>query len=210
MFRRWQPDLLIFDPLFKLELLMHWLLPSWLLQPRWSRVYEMPVPKAPPETPDGVAFRWASASDIPLLESQWGEQLVATRLSYGHRAAILVKDEKLIGVAWFATRGYYDVETDTRVTLSFDEAWIYGAWIHRRHRGRGHYARLLRHAGVELRRRGVRHLLFAIDAVNIRAKRVHRRLRAKPIGHLFGVRLAFYNAYRFRREPLIPRASGET
>jgi hypothetical protein len=88
MFRRWQPDLLLFDPLYKVETLMHRLLPSWLLQPRWCRVYEMPIPKGPPEESDTVAFRWASAADTALLESQFRERLISTRLSYGHRAAI--------------------------------------------------------------------------------------------------------------------------
>jgi predicted GNAT family acetyltransferase len=204
MVRRWQPELLLFDPLYKAELLMHRLLPSWFLQPRWRRIYEMPVTKEPPHKADAVDFRWASAADTHLLESYHGEQLTTARLSYGHRAAILVKNDKLIGVAWFATRSYYDVDTQTRVTLSFDEAWIYGVWIHRRYRRRGLYADLLRHAGVELRRRGIRQLLFAIDAFNIRSRRLHQRLLAKPIGHLYGVRLAFFNAYRFHRE-LVPR-----
>lgn len=216
MFRRWQPDLLIFDLLHPLVTLLHCLLPTWLLRPRWSRVYEMPLPRAVPASTDAepkrslsageIEFRWATAADSPLLESRFGERLISTRLSYGHRAAVLVKGKKLIGIAWFATRGYYDVATGTRVTLSFDEAWIYGAWIHRRYRGCGLYSHLLRSASVELRRRGVRHLLFANDAINIRSKRVHRKLHAKPIGRLYGVRLAFYNAYRFHREPVTPRA----
>ncbi len=165
----------------------------------------MPVPKEPPCHAETVEFRWASPSDIPLLESQLGEKRTTARLSYGHRAAIFVQDNQLVGIAWFATRNYYDVDTATRVTLSFDEAWIYGVWIHRKHRKRGLYRDLLRHAGLELRRRGIRQLLFAIDAVNIRSKRLHRRLSAKPIGHLFGVRLPFYNAYRFHREPMGPK-----
>ena len=205
MFRRWQPDLLLLVPLYQLEMLMHRLFPFWLLQPRWRRVYEMPVPKNPTDH-DGVEFRWAAAADIPLLEAQLGERLTATRLSYGHRAAILVKDAKLIGIVWFATRGYYDIDTGTRVTLSFDEAWVYGAWIQRRHRGRGLYRHLLQQAGIELRRRGVRHLLLAIDAMDVRSQRVHRRLQAQRVGHLFGVQLAFYKAYRFHREPLLRRA----
>ena len=205
MFRRWQPDLLILVPLYKLETLMHRLFPSWLLQPRWCRVYEMPVPQdAVPCA--GIEFRWAAAADLPLIEARLDERLTATRLSYGHRAAILVKDTKLIGIAWFATRGYYDVDTDTRVTLSFDEAWLYGVWIQRRHRGRGLYRHLLQQAGIELRRRGVRRLLLAIDAIDVRSQRVHRRLRAQRVGHLFGVQLAFYKAYRFHREPLLPKA----
>lgn len=184
---------------------MRRLFPCWLLQPCWRRVYEMPVPKSPTDC-EGVEFRWATAADLPLIEAQLGERLTSTRLSYGHRAAILVKDSQLIGIAWFATRGYYDTDTGTRVTLSFDEAWVYGAWIQRRHRGRGLYRHLLQQAGVELRRRGMRHLLFAIDATDIRSQRVHRRLDAERVGHLFGVRLAFYRAYRFHREPLLRRA----
>src|SRR5690606_6407059 len=128
MFRRWQPDLLVLVPLYQLEKLMRRLFPCWLLQPCWRRVYEMPVPKSPTDR-EGVEFRWATAADLPLIEAQLGERLTSTRLSYGHRAAILVKDSQLIGIAWFATRGYYDTDTGTRVTLSFDEAWVYGAWI---------------------------------------------------------------------------------
>jgi GNAT superfamily N-acetyltransferase len=202
MFRRWQPDLLIFDPLYKAELLMHRLLPSWFLQPRWCRIYQMPVSKEPLDPCGAVAFRWATAADIPLLESRLGEKLTTARLTCGHRAVIAVKDDKLVGVAWFATRSYYDCDTTMRITLSFDEAWIYGVWIHRSQRKHGLYNQLLQYAGVELRRRGVRQLLFAIDAINVRSRRLHRRLSAKPIGYLVGLRFPFYQAYRFHREPL--------
>jgi len=206
MFRRFQPDLLIYDFLFRLEKLMHWIVPKWMLHPRWSRVYEMPVPRQEPAENNAIEFRWATAEDIGLLESQFGEQVTSTRLSYGHRAAILVKDGKLIGAAFFATRGYYDIDTGTRITLSFDETWIYGAWIHRRHRGKGFYSMLLRYAAIDLRHRGVRELLFAIDLFNVRAKRIHRSMGAVPIGKIYGVRLANYNAYRYTRIPFAQRS----
>lgn len=206
MFRRFQPDLLIYDFLFRLEMLMHRFLPKWMLHPRWSRVFEMPVPRQEPTTKQGIEFRWATAEDIGILEFQFGEEVTSTRLSYGHRAAILVKDGKLIGAAYFATRGYYDVDTGTRVTLSFDETWIYGVWIQRRHRGKGLYTMLLRNAAVDLRHRGVRQMLFAIDLLNVRAKRIHRSMGAIPIGKIYGVRLAKYNAYRYTRIPFAQRS----
>jgi predicted GNAT family acetyltransferase len=166
----------------------------------------MPVPRQEPIPKDCVEFRWAKAEDIVLLESQFGEKVTSTRLSYGHRAAILVKDGKLIGAAFFATRGYYDIDTGTRVTLSFDETWIYGAWIQRRHRGQGLYSLLLRGAADDLRFRGVRQMLFAIDLLNVRAKRIHRSMGAVPIGKIYGVRLATFNAYRYTRIPFAQRS----
>jgi len=206
MFRRFQPDLLIFDFLFRLEILMHRILPQWMLHPRWSRVYEMPVPRCEPVTHQEIEFRWATTEDITLLESQFGEEATSTRLSYGHRAAILVKDGKLIAAAYFATRGYYDIDTGTRVTLSFDETWVYGAWVHRRYRGKGLYSMLLRNAAIDIRHRGVRQLLFAIDILNVRAKRIHRSMGAVPIGKIYGVRLAKYNIYRYTRIPFAQRS----
>jgi predicted GNAT family acetyltransferase len=166
----------------------------------------MPVPRGEATTDPGIEFRWATTQDIALLEAQFGEELTSTRLSYGHRAAILVKDGKLIGAAYFATRGYYDIDTGTRVTLSFDETWIYGAWIQRRYRGRGLYSTLLRNAAVDIRHRGVRQLLFAIDLSNVRAKRIHRSMGAVPIGKIYGVRLAKYNIYRYTRIPFAQRS----
>lgn len=185
---------------------MHWILPKWMLHPRWSRVYEMPVPRQAPAIHDEIEFRWSTTEDISLLESQFGEHLTSTRLSYGHRVAILVKGGKLIGAAFFATRGYYDIDTGTRITLSFDETWLYGAWIHRRHRGKGLYKMLLCHAAIDLRHRGVRQMLCAIDLLNVRAKRIHRSMGAVPIGKIYGVRLAKYNIYRYTRIPFAQRS----
>jgi len=206
MFRRFQPDLLIHDALYQVEMITRRILPKWLLHPRWSRVYEMPVPKQKPDGSSDIEFRWATVADTALLESQFGEKAVASRLSFGHRAAILVKDGKLIAAAYFATRGYYDVDTGTRVTLSFDEAWIYASWVQYRHRGQGYYSLLLRYAASDLRRRGIRQLLLAIDTFNIRGKRVHRSMGAVPIGRIYGIRFANINAYRFSRIPFTPRS----
>lgn len=203
---RFQPDLCIFDSLYGMEKSMRRVLPRWLLHPRWSRVYEMPVPRRRSEGLPGVEFRWATPEDAGLLETRFGEKLVAARHSYGHRAAILVKDNQLIGAAYFASRGYYDFDTDTRITLGFDESWLYGSWIRRRYRGQGLYSYLLREASEDLRRRGVTRLMFAIDLLNVRAKRVHRSMRAEPIGRIYGVRLASYNAYRFSRKPFTQKA----
>ncbi len=206
MTRRLQPDLTIFDLLYSMEKSMRRVLPKWLLQPRWSRVYEMPVPRRRGEAISGVEFRWATTDDTALLESRFGDRLVAARQSYGHRAAILVKNDKLVGAAYFANRGYYDFDTETRVTLGFDESWLYGSWIRRRYRGQGLYSYLLREAAEDLRRRGVTRLMFSIDLLNIRAKRIHMAMHAEPIGRIYGVRLAKYNAYRFSRKPFAQRA----
>lgn len=201
MTRRFQPDLYLFDMLYAMETLVRRVVPRWFLHPRWSRVFEMPVPRRPGEGLPGVEFRWATTKDTPLLESHFGEKLVTARHSYGHRAAILVKEQKLVGAAYFASRGYYDFDTDTRITLGFDESWLYGAWIRPGYRGRGLYSYLLREAAGDLRRRGVTRLMFAIATLNIRAKRIHRSMRAEPIGRIYGVRLVNYNAYRFSRKP---------
>jgi hypothetical protein len=210
MICRFQPDLLIYQTLYAAELLFRKWLPRWMLHPRCMRVYEMPVPKLWGDETEafsgGIEFRWATAEDTPLLEKRFGEKVILGRLSYGHRAAILVKDGALIGAAFFASRSFRDIDTDTRIILSFDENWLYGAWIHRKYRNRGNYSRFLRHAGVDLRHRGVRGLLFALDTLDVRSKRIHRRMGAKPIGRIYGVRLAKYNAYRYSRMPFTPRA----
>jgi len=210
MICRFQPDLPIFQTLYGVELLIRRWLPKWILHPRCMRLYEMPVPKLRAGDTDrfseGIEFRWATAEDTPLLEKRFGERVTLRRLSYGHRAAILVKDGGLIGAAYFASRSFRDVDTDTRIILSFDENWLYGAWIHRKYRNRGNYSRLLRHAGEEVRHRGVRGLLLALDMLDVRTKRIHRRMGATPIGRIYGVRLANYNAYRYTRMPLTPRA----
>jgi GNAT superfamily N-acetyltransferase len=206
MFRRFQPDLLIFDFLLRLERAVRFFLPKWMLHPRWTRVYEMPVPRKLPEGRDDIEFRWATTEDIGLLESRFGEEVISTRLSFGHRAAMLVKDGELIGAAFFATRGYYDIDTGTRITLSFDETWMYGAWIHRRHRGHHLYSLLLDHVAVDLRHRGIRQILLALELLNVRAHRLHRAKGAKPIGKIYGVRLANYKIYRYSRIPFIQRS----
>jgi len=209
MICRFQPDLPIFQSLYGAELMLRKWLPKWMLHPRCIRLYEMSVPRLRDDDTDlfgdGVEFRWATVEDTPLLERRFGEEATLTRLSYGHRAAILVKDGELIGAAYFASRSFRDVDTDTRIILSFDENWLYSAWIHRKYRNRGNYSRFLRNAGVDLRRRGVRGLLFAVDMLNVRAKRIHRRMGANPIGRIYGVRLVKYNAYRYSRMPLTPR-----
>jgi GNAT superfamily N-acetyltransferase len=194
---------------YRLETMVHRLVPHWLFHPRCCWLYSMPVQAAPtlaePAASNAASvprFRWATADDRVALEQQAGPEVVKRRLEAGHRAATLWLDKKLIGTAWFARDRYDDDETTTTIALSPNQCWLFASWVDRDHRSQGHYKRIITSAYSELQSNGVSEVLFAVDASNFMSQAAHRSLGAKLAGSLIGLRILGLPFYRVRHRSL--------
>jgi GNAT superfamily N-acetyltransferase len=194
---------------YRLETLVHRIVPHWLFHPRCCWLYSMPV-RALPKLAEAAAsnaasvprFRWATADDRVVLEQQAGPEVVRRRLEAGHRAATLWLEDKLIGTAWFAWDRYVDDETTTTIALSPNQCWLFGSWVDRNHRSQGHYKRMITSAYSELQSKGVSEILFAVDASNFMSQAAHQSLGAKRAGSLIGLRICGLPLYRVRHSSL--------
>lgn len=144
----------------------------------------------------GVTFRWATEKDRRALQEQAGHDVIDRRFEAGHRGATLWHDDQLVGTAWFAVREYLDDETRTKIDLAANQCWLFGSWVHRDHRNRGYYGRLISEAAVDLQSRGIREIVFAVDASNFVSQAVHRALGAARAGSLIGTRLFGLQLYK--------------
>ncbi len=190
--------------LYKLESLFQRVVPNWLFNSRYCFVYHMPcnyrslkhrlLPK--------VSIRWAEEFDQPALVHQ--TVLATDRLKVGDRAAIAVDGERLIGVAWIARSVYRDWDTSLTIDLAADQAWLYGAWVHRDFRGQHIYSQLVSHICESLCQAAQNQstfpsLLLAVDWSNGKSQKVHQAFGAKRVGSIYGFGICGTRHYRLRR-----------
>jgi hypothetical protein len=183
--------------LYKLESLYHRAIPSWLFQPRYCWVYNLSL-KCHPELNAGSfgTIRWAGDNDWALLKM--GCKLTDRRLAEGDRAVILLVERKLIGVLWIATGEYRDWDTGLQIELEPNQAWMYGAWVHRQFRGKKLYSQMIQFVSGELLRAGQSEMLFAIDWSNGHSQYIHSSYGAVRVGKMFGIRMFGWERYHFQ------------
>jgi RimJ/RimL family protein N-acetyltransferase len=187
---------------YRVESLSHRIVPKWLFHPRWCYLYSMPVTKrnttrnASGNDSHTPTFRWATDEDRRPLQEQAGRETIDGRFAAGHRGATLWDGDALIGTAWFAMREYLDDETQTKIELAPDQCWLFGSWVHRDCRNRGYYGRMISEAATDLASRGIREIVFAVDASNFVSQRVHQALGAVRAGSLVGTRLCGLRLYK--------------
>ena len=149
-----------------------------------------------------LTVRWADESDVDILVQR--TVLAAQRLKHGDRAAIVLNGDKLVGKVWFATQVYHDWDTGLDITLEPNEAWLYGAWIHRELRGNHLYSHLISLTCQTLQQQSIDSILLAVDWSNGLSQSVHQSFGAKRIGSLYGTSLCgarFYKLNRWQKDP---------
>lgn len=144
--------------------------------------------------PAKLTCRWATEPDRQLLLK--ASSLTAKRLELGDRAAVLFIDEQLVGTVWISTGTYHDWDTDLKIELQPNEAWLYGAWIDRNFRGQHLYSYLIAHVCESLQQQSIDSLLLAVDWSNSLSQKVHKALGAERIGSLYG--LCIFGSRHFR------------
>ena len=126
-------------------------------------------------------------------------RLPPERLEFGDRAAVLFIDEQLVGTVWISTKTYHDWDTDLKIELQPNEAWLYGAWIHRKFRGQQLYSSLIAHVCESLQQPSIDSILLAVDWSNGLSQNVHEALGAERIGSLYGLCIFGLRHFRLNR-----------
>ncbi len=183
---------------YKAETLFHRIIPTWLFNPRYRRVYRMPCTFRVGDTPlpQQFAIRWAVDGDREALVKR--DILNARRWEIGDRAAIISANDRLAAKVWIATGVYRDWDTGISIDLAPNEAWLYAAWVHRDFRGQHLYSHLVSFVLDQLRSQSIESLLLTIDWSNGHSHRVHHRFGARPIGALYGVTLCGSRNFKLR------------
>ncbi len=189
--------------LYKLESLRYRFVPRQLLLPKYCIVYSIALSTAPMRwestTPSGVQIRWATENDVVALANRF--QQTHQRVREGDLAVVAYCDERLVGTAWIARTQYRDWETGIVLPLRNDQAWLYGAWVHRQFRRQRIYASIFRYLAGQLHSEGVQEIRLAVDWSNGVSRRVHERFGGRVIGSLSGLRLCGVGGFQFKLYP---------
>ncbi len=145
-----------------------------------------------------LTIRWAGETDRDLLLQQTA--LADQRMRHGDRAAIVLNDNQLVGCTWIATQVYHDWDTGLDISLEPNEAWLYGAWIHRELRGNHLYSHIISLTCQTLQLQSIDSILLAVDWSNRLSQSVHQSFGAKRIGSLYGTSLCGARFYKLNHQ----------
>jgi len=122
---------------------------------------------------DAERPRWATDADVDLLTvSGTSAGIVRYRFAQGERAAIMVKDGRLMGHVWYATRSLR-LWPWLAYKLRPNEVCGWDLWVSPEYRGFGASYRLLNFGETQLARDGKTRLYGWVEVLNKTATRMH-------------------------------------
>jgi GNAT superfamily N-acetyltransferase len=136
-----------------------------------------------------LKLRWAEHADIPRFADLDFVETARERLAAGHRAAIALCDQRLVGYVWFAKDRYFEAELLTEFRLPTDAIWLHTARVEPQCRRQGIYKRLLQFACSSLREEGVSRIQLSVERLNRRSVAAHESAGANRIGSCLIFRL---------------------
>lgn len=183
-------------------------IPGRIAAVSWFQVNEIPSGAVPPDPEPATGgsdrgaptVRWASPRDVEAIcpLGRRSPAMLRERFARGDLALVVLVDGEIAGAQWYS-RGPRSVDGVFRVELADGELWSYDGLIAPHQRGRGLFSVLVREASRKLAREGYHRRLNAFDVPNRRAAAGARRVGARPLVRLAGLRLGSVTVCRHRR-----------